>query len=138
MNSDAGSSKKGKILLMDDDEVIRTAVKGLLENVGWAVATCSDGQQAIDIYTKALQEQEPFDAVIMDLHIPDGMSGTTAMEQLLAVDPDTKGIVSSGFPNDSVMSDYRKFGFSGSVEKPYKIQELDKVLLSIINPEPHE
>ncbi len=133
MSNNAAPSRKAKILLMDDDEVIRTAVRGLLENFGYEVKTCGDGQQAIELYKKALQEESPFDAVVMDLNIPEGMGGTKAMKELLAIDPDAKGVVSSGFPNDSVMSDYRKFGFSGIVEKPYKIEELDKVLVRIIS-----
>jgi len=132
MNNDAPRNRKAKILLMDDDEVIRTAVRGLLENFGYEVKTCRDGKQAIALYKKALQEESPFDAVVMDLNIPEGMGGTKAMKELIAIDPGVKGIVSSGFPNDSVMSDCREFGFSGVVEKPYKIEELDKVLVRII------
>ncbi len=135
MSNDAPHNRKAKILLMDDDEVIRTAVRGLLENLGYKVETCGDGKQAIALYKKALQEESPFDAVVMDLNIPEGMGGTKAMKELLAIDPGVKGIVSSGFPNDSVMSDCREFGFSGVVEKPYKIEELDKILVRVIGEE---
>ncbi len=124
---------KGKILLMDDDEVIRTAVQGLLSSLTYEVESCKDGWQALQVYKKAMEEECPFDAVVMDLNIPDGMGGVKAMEELLVIDPEAKGIISSGFSNDSVMSEYEKYGFRGVVEKPYKIEELDKMLREIIH-----
>ncbi len=117
---------------MDDDEVIRSAVQGLLINLGYNIETCRDGMQAVDLYKKALQEEYPYDAVVMDLNIPDGMGGKKAMEELLRIDPQAKGIISSGFLNDSVMSDCLKFGFSAIIEKPYKIEELEKILIQIM------
>ena len=133
MAQNKDGTKKRKVLLMDDDEIILSAINGLLVNLGYNIETCRDGWQAISLYEKALKDNNPFDAVVMDLNIPDSMGGKKAMEELLHIDPHAKGIVSSGFPNDSVMSDYRKHGFSGAVEKPYKIEELDKVLTQVIS-----
>ncbi len=134
-NSNKSSEQKGKILLMDDDEVIRSAVQGLLSNLQYEVESCKEGWQALQMYKKAMAEKCPFDAVVMDLNIPDGMGGVKAMEELLVIDPQAKGIVSSGFSNDSVMSEYKKYGFCGVVEKPDKIEELDSVLREIIHPD---
>lgn len=133
MAQNKDGTNKGKILLMDDDEVILTAITGLLINLGYEIETCKDGWQALTLYKKAIEDSNPFDAVVMDLNIPDSMGGKKAMEELLHIDPLVKGIVSSGFPNHSVMSDYRRFGFCGAVEKPYKIEELDKVLTQVIS-----
>jgi hypothetical protein len=49
------------------------------------------------------------------------------------MDPQAKAIVSSGYSYDPVMSDYRKFGFSGIVPKPYRMEEMGRVLAEVIN-----
>ena len=76
-----------------------------------------------------------FDAVIMDLTIPGGMGGKEAVRQLLKIDSKVKAIVSSGYSNDPVMSDFRKFGFKGVVTKPYTIEELGKTLQEVLTKE---
>ena len=68
----------------------------------------------------------------MDLTIPGGMGGKEAVQELLKIDPQAKAIVSSGFSNDPVMADYKSYGFSGMVAKPFMIQELEAVLQEII------
>jgi two-component system cell cycle sensor histidine kinase/response regulator CckA len=69
----------------------------------------------------------------MDLTIPGGMGGKEAIQELLKIDPDIRAIVSSGYASDPILSDYRSYGFKGVLVKPYKIQELDKVLGEVIN-----
>ena len=133
MTRDTPRRIKGKLLLMDDDPVIRTAVQGLLENAGYTVTTCKDGLEAIACYKEALKQGKPFHVVIMDLNIPDGMGGLKAMTELRAIDPEVIGIVSSGYPNESVMTDYKKHGFKCMIEKPYKIEELDEMLEQVIS-----
>jgi CheY-like chemotaxis protein len=127
-------NRKGKVLLMDDDAVIRFAVCNLLDGLGYETAACKDGNEVVALYKQALEEDSPFDVAILDLHVPEGMGGKKAMKELLALDPGAKGVISSGFPNDAVMKDYMQFGFSGAVEKPYKIEDLDVLLTGIISP----
>ncbi|MBW8003160.1 MAG: response regulator, partial [Planctomycetes bacterium] len=74
----------------------------------------------------------PFDAVILDLTVPGGMGGKLAIEKLLKIDPGIKAVVSSGYSNDPIMTEYRKYGFCGVVAKPYKIKELSETLYSVI------
>jgi len=76
---------------------------------------------------------EHFDVIIMDLTIPGGMGGKEAIGKLLEVDPWVKAIVSSGYSNDPIMSEYRKYGFRGVATKPYKIEELSKILHEVIS-----
>ena len=68
----------------------------------------------------------------MDLTTPGGMGGKEAIRELLKIDPEVKAIVSSGYSNDPIMSDCKKYGFVGVVAKPYKISELGKTLKEII------
>jgi two-component system cell cycle sensor histidine kinase/response regulator CckA len=121
--------KKGaKILLMDDEEVIRDVAGRMLKRLGYKVEFASNGVEVVDKYKKAYESGDGFDAVIMDLTIPGGMGGRDAIIELLNIDPDVKAIVSSGYFNDPVMANFKDYGFSGVVPKPYNTEELDNVL----------
>ena len=126
-------STKGKVLLMDDDEIIRSAVGNLLEHLGYQVETCGEGWEVLSVYERSLKENNPFDVVVLDLKVSDGLGGKKTMKKLLDIDPKVKGIVSSGFSGESILSDYRKYGFIAVVEKPYKIEKLDEVLVKIMS-----
>jgi CheY-like chemotaxis protein len=126
---------KGLILLMDDDEKIREIGREMLEHMGYQVKTASDGHQALELYIMAMLENTPFDAVIMDLTVPGGMGGKETMAKLLEIDPSATVIVSSGYANDTVMSNYKQYGFSAIVAKPYKIEDVSKVLKSLLRTE---
>jgi PAS domain S-box-containing protein len=123
----------GRILLMDDEPMIRQVAGELLELLGYDVACTSDGQEAVDRYQKAMESGTPFDAVIMDLTVPGGMGGKGALERLLEIDPEVSAIVSSGYSTDSVMSRYAEFGFKGVVEKPYNATDLSRVLHDVLS-----
>ncbi len=121
--------KKGaKILLMDDEEVIRDVAGRMLKRLGYKVEYASNGVEVVDKYKKAYESGDGYDAVIMDLTIPGGMGGRDAIIELLNIDPDVKAIVSSGYFNDPVMANFKDYGFSGVVPKPYNTEELDNVL----------
>ncbi|MBU0674591.1 MAG: PAS domain S-box protein [Proteobacteria bacterium] len=122
----------GRILIMDDDQVVREIGKEMLEHLGYRPATASDGDQAIKMYREAMADNAPFDAVIMDLTIPGGMGGQETMDQLLKIDPLVKGIVSSGYANDEIMNNYEQYGFKAIIPKPYKIERLGMVLDSVL------
>jgi CheY-like chemotaxis protein len=123
---------KGRILVMDDDEAVREVTGVLLSRIGYKVEFARDGGEAIELYREAKGTSKPFNVVIMDLTVPGGMGGREAIKRLLEIDPEIKAIVSSGYSNDPVISEYREYGFSGFVTKPYKIQELSEILNRII------
>ena len=100
--------------------------------VGYEVELTEDGVEVIERYAQARESGQPFDAVIMDLTIPGGMGGREAIKKLLEIDSNARVIVSSGYATDPIMSDYREYGFSGVVTKPYRIVELEKTLSSIL------
>jgi CheY-like chemotaxis protein len=117
---------------MDDEEEIREIGKDMIQHLGYQVKTASDGKESLEIYTKAMLDNNPFDVVIMDLIVPGGMGGKEAIEKMLEIDPSVKVIVSSGYANDPILSDYKKYGLSGIVTKPYKIEEVSKVLKNVM------
>jgi PAS domain S-box-containing protein len=123
---------KGTVLVMDDEENIRDVVAEMLSFIGYETVLSRDGTEAVSLYRQATNSGKPFAAVLMDLTIPGGMGGGEAMRILREIDPEVKGIVSSGYSNDPILSDYRSFGFQGIITKPYKIGELKDVLERVI------
>jgi PAS domain S-box-containing protein len=114
----------GRVLVLDDEEMIRTLVKQILTRYGYDVVATADGVDTLSSYRQAKLDGSPFDVVVLDLTIPGGMGGKEVMQQLLISDPDVNAIVSSGYYNDPIMANYQAYGFSGIVAKPYKVQDL--------------
>jgi CheY-like chemotaxis protein len=119
---------KNRILVMDDEAIIRDMLSNILGDAGYEVETSSDGVEAIKMYSEAMEAKRYFGAVIMDLTIPGGVGGKEAVKKIIEMDPDAKVIVSSGYSTDPIMSDYKKYGFSGVVTKPYRAIEIEKTL----------
>jgi PAS domain S-box-containing protein len=124
---------KGRILVMDDEEMIREVAGGMLNRIGYEVEFAREGKEAMELYRKAIESSRPFDLVIMDLTIPGGMGGKEAIKRLLDIDPQVKAIVSSGYSNDPVISEYKQYGFRAVVSKPYTIGDLAETLHEVIN-----
>jgi len=123
---------KGKILVMDDEELVRKVIGEMLVFLGYEVEFAKEGIEAIELYKKAKAQGQPFDAIIMDLTIPKGMGGKETINKLLEIDPTVKAIVSSGYSTDPVMTEFTKYGFKGFIIKPFKIKELGEVLYRVI------
>jgi signal transduction histidine kinase/CheY-like chemotaxis protein len=121
----------GAILVMDDEEIIRDLAVVMLEEIGFQITTCGDGAEAIRHYKHARELGLPFLAVILDLTVPGGIGGKEAAKEILAIDPTACLIVSSGYSNDPIMSDYSSYGFTGAIAKPYSLDELEKLLCSL-------
>ncbi|MCK5116185.1 MAG: PAS domain S-box protein [Candidatus Aegiribacteria sp.] len=123
----------GKILVMDDQKLVRETVMTMLSRLGYEVGSAVDGSEAIDKYQAALSTSEPYGAVILDLTIPNGMGGMETMKELQKLDPDVTAIVSSGYSNAPVMSDFSMYGFAGVMMKPYSISQLSDLLREIFD-----
>ena len=124
---------RGRILAMDDEEMIRSLIQQMLHRMGYEVELANDGEQAIGLYQRAIETGKPFDAVILDLTVPGAMGGKEAAGRLREIDTNVKIIVSSGYSIDPVMSNYEEYGFCGVVEKPYSLQRLGEALEEILN-----
>lgn len=123
---------EGKILVMDDEQMIRELAGEILWYLGYEVEFAGDGDEAVALYKAALKTARPFDAVILDLTVRGGMGGKEAIQKLIEIDPDVKGIVSSGYSDDPGMTDFRKYGFRGVAAKPYTLQELGEKLSRVL------
>ncbi|MEW5802009.1 MAG: PAS domain S-box protein [bacterium] len=123
---------RGRILVMDDEDMMRNMLYQTLTFLGYDAALAKDGTEAIDLYRKAQESDRPFDAVIMDLIIPGGMGGEETMKEIIKIDSNAKVIVSSGYSSDPIMANYREYGFKECLVKPYDphilSQRLDRVI----------
>lgn len=116
--------KGKKILLMDDEPLLRNSVKEFLEDYGHEVAVAAEGKEAVSLYKKAKEMKAPFDVVIMDLTIPGGMGGKEAAQEILALDPKARIIVSSGYSNDPILAKHAEYGFCDVIAKPFSLEDL--------------
>jgi CheY-like chemotaxis protein len=123
----------GKILIMDDEAMVRNLAVNMLTRLGYAVESACDGAEAIALYQRAKDAGQPFAAVILDLTVPGGLGGQETIAVLQQLDPQVHAIVSSGYAEDPVMADFRHYGFSGVVTKPYTVQELGNVLQRLLS-----
>ncbi len=121
------------VLVMDDDPGVRQVLEGMLTRLGYEVELAGDGEEAVKLYIERMARGRPFDAVVLDLTIPGGMGGREAVQKLLEIDPKVKAIVSSGYSNEQVLSDFRKYGFSGIIAKPYRLEELRAVMDQVLS-----
>ncbi len=120
------SSKAARIMVMDDEEILRNVAEAQLIALGHEAVLVTDGVQAINRYQELQDSGTPIDLVIMDLTIPGGMGGKEAAQKLLQLDPKAKIIVASGYSNDPVMANYRDYGFCFAVAKPFDLAELSR------------
>jgi PAS domain S-box-containing protein len=126
-------SRRLKILLMDDEEVIRNISCELLDALGHDVEVVEHGQAALDKYQSAIAAGRPFDIVILDLTIRGGMGGVETIQKLLKINPKIKAIVSSGYSDDETTTNYFSQGFKASLKKPYEVDALRDVINTMLD-----
>ncbi|CAK8718884.1 histidine kinase [Candidatus Electrothrix laxa] len=117
-----------KIMVMDDDLMLRNLARSQLAALGHDAVLVKDGAEAISTYLEIQESDHPIDLVILDLTIPGGMGGKETAQKLLQLDPEVKLIVASGYSNDPVMAEYSEYGFRAAVAKPFTLKELRKAI----------
>lgn len=121
---------KGKILVMDDEEMVGEIACQMMIHLGYEATHVRDGRLAVEEYGSRLQAGEPFDVVIMDLTVPGGMGGKEAVAEILAIDPAAKVLVSSGYSTDPIMTNFGEHGFAGVINKPFDMLSIKTTLES--------
>jgi CheY-like chemotaxis protein len=122
----------GRILLVDDEELIHIAVEMILTMLGYEVESVYDGEEALQAYKVSLDEGKTYDIVIIDLTIPGGMGGQEAIGRFLETDPKARVIVSSGYVHDPAMDRYAEYGFAGKIEKPVSMRVLAETVKRVL------
>jgi PAS domain S-box-containing protein len=117
------------ILLVDDEESWRDVGSRTLESKGYQVVTASNGEEALDIY-RAIGNQ--INLVILDLSMP-GMGGHEALKKILAINPEARVLISSGYSAKGQVKDTLKSGAVGYITKPFRKAELFKTVREVLD-----
>jgi DNA-binding NtrC family response regulator len=118
---------------MDDEEHIRFITRSMLEFCNHEVVTVREGAAAIECYRSAAAEGRPFDAVILDLRVPNGLGGMDTLRSLRQIDSRVRAIVCSGTLTEPVAF-YREQGFCAELAKPFRLQDIHRTLASVLEP----
>ncbi|MFZ2447648.1 MAG: PAS domain S-box protein [Syntrophobacteraceae bacterium] len=124
-----------RVLVMDDEEMLGDLLKTMVEHLGFEAGLALNGEQVIEMYADAMEEGRDWDVLILDLTIKGGMGGKDTLQKLLYLNPDVKAVVSSGYSNDPIMSDYGRYGFKDILSKPYALEQLKRVLNRVLSDE---
>ncbi len=124
--------KAARIIVMDDEEMVRNMIREQLSILGHEAVLAVDGKQAIKKYQELQKNNKEIDLIITDLTIPGGMGGREAAEKLLQINPDLKIIVASGYSNDPVVANFRDYGFCAAITKPFNLEELRRGIESAL------
>jgi len=130
--ADRLEGSRRRVLVADNEILIREVVKDMLEVLGFGVALASNGHETIRKCREAKEKGNPFDVVIMDLTIRGGLSGTEILRELRAIDSSLKVIASSAHPLDPVMENFENYGFADGLAKPYHVGDLEKALKRVL------
>jgi len=122
-----------KILVMDDEVLVRDTAREMLECTGFDVEVANDGEEALTIYQKALRDGLPFHAIILDLIVPGGLGGRETVTEILKLNSQAKVIISSGNIEDEIVNNFSTYGFSAAINKPYDLFELHATLQKIVD-----
>ncbi len=127
---------RGKILVMDDEEVVLYTTREILEYLGYTVILCSNGDSALEKYQEAFEKKEAFDVVILDLTVPGARGGVDIIQDLLQINPDLKAILTCGYLENESADKYMKMGFKSIITKPFDVAKLAHAVMKVIKDKP--
>jgi len=122
------NSKKARVMFMDDEILISMTTGQILSRAGFDVSLAYNGAEAVDIYKRAISDENPFSLIILDLNVPGGMGGLETLRTILEINPAAKAIITSGYLNDDIMSNYNAYGFAAVLPKPFSTQDLIEIV----------
>jgi two-component system cell cycle sensor histidine kinase/response regulator CckA len=122
----------GRVLVMDDEDVLWPVFQDMLERLGFDSRCVRDGDEMLQVYGDSLKSGKPFDVVILDLTIRGGMGGEEAVGRLLKMDPAARAVAASGYADAPVISTYRDYGFGAVLPKPFSTADLSRVLKVVL------
>jgi two-component system cell cycle sensor histidine kinase/response regulator CckA len=121
---------EGTILLVDDEEAIRTLGRRMLASLGFTVLTAADGREALAVYAAHRHEIK---LVLLDLTMP-RMDGEEAFRELRLMDPEARVVMSSGYTESDIAPRFANQGLMGFVQKPYTLAQLEEHLRAALSP----
>ncbi|MFA6290907.1 MAG: PocR ligand-binding domain-containing protein [Victivallales bacterium] len=121
--------KEAKILLADDEELVRSLVSNMLRSLGHKVVACKDGAEALELYRNSWRD---FDLVILDMMMP-RINGRDAFIKMHSINRDIKALLISGFSIDGEAQSLLDAGMKGFIQKPFNFSEFTKAVEKVLN-----
>ena len=131
--SSTAREKPAKVLVMDDDDMVRGVLVAMLESLGHHVVQSRHGEECVNAYLAARDSNEPFDLVVLDLTIIGGRDGIWTLDRLLELEPNVKALVATGYNNAPVVADPEAHGFVGAISKPTTLEDLESRVLDALS-----
>ncbi|MDD5263052.1 MAG: response regulator [Methylacidiphilales bacterium] len=128
--------KRGRVMLMDDNEFLRGSLPKILREVGFQVEIAPSGEACIKLFNELAGKGKKIDAFILDVKVPGGLGGIETLARLREINPEVRAIASSGYSETDVMSNYKRYGFNAALNKPFRVQELVQLLDNLIASKP--
>jgi CheY-like chemotaxis protein len=122
----------GLVLLVDDEEAIRSVAKRMLERIGFQVVAASDGREAVELFGK---HAEQLACVVMDLTMPH-MDGDVASREMRRIDQSVPVILSSGYNQQELSERFAGKGMAGFIQKPYQLVQITEVIRTVLGQPP--
>ncbi len=123
---------QGTVIIMDDNPTVVDVVDQQLRHLGYQVIAVENSLELTELFSLARERDLRFDLIILDLTIPGDVGGEVALDRVRAIDPGIRAIVSSGYANNPVLAEYRRYGFNGKVCKPFHINELAREINRVL------
>jgi PAS domain S-box-containing protein len=120
-----------RILVVDDQELIRDLLKNWLQARGHEVLVASNGPEALKVFAERGPE---LDLIVLDVTMPK-MSGLEVLEQIRTTNTTLPVVLSSGYLKQEAAPDLDRLGCSGFLQKPFHLEELENILADLIAPQ---
>jgi PAS domain S-box-containing protein len=120
------------VLFMDDEEILWTLIEQMLKRIGCKADFAANADDAMALFRQALQRGVPYDAVLLDLTIPDGIGGKEVVQKMRAIDPAVKAVAVSGYSTDPVFDEFQRYGFVGALMKPFRLEEFTSSISQVV------
>lgn len=125
---DSAHTGNGTIIIMDDEECIRNSLSEILMSMGYDVIHMEDGNEVVKYLKESDNTGDSISGVILDLVVPGGMGGKTAITEIRKIGQDIPVFAISGYADDPVIENPAEYGFTASIGKPFLITELSELL----------
>jgi signal transduction histidine kinase/CheY-like chemotaxis protein len=118
----------GTVLVVDDEEDVRGLTHRMLEMMGFSVLSACDGREGVEVFRR---EGDGIRLVLLDMTMPH-LDGAETFRELRRIRGDAKAILSSGYNEQSAISQFAGKGLAGFIQKPYRYEELLAVVRSAL------
>lgn len=118
----------GRLLLIDDQQLVRQVCEGMLKRLGYEVVTCEDGAEGLEYYR---EHWATIDVVLTDMIMPK-MGGLECLGEMRKINPALKAILCTGYSREDIAEQVKERHILGFIQKPYRLQELSEVVAGVM------